>query len=142
MSNKFNMTFGETYKVLEDGYQEGYKQGKQDALASINNGRLQQKIVTPSNEIQVIKADDGYYGLSDVIVSPPVIDGEVLLEAINVAKNNINENVNSVKNNVDEAETSINNSLKVVIDFANGEIDKIVDERINERIAVDLGADY
>lgn len=47
---------------------------------------LQTKIVTPSKETQVIRADDGYYGLQEVIVNPPEIDGEVL-----------NENINSVK---------------------------------------------
>ena len=103
---------------------------------------LQTKIVTPSKETQVITADEGHYGLREVIVGAPAVDGDSLLEAINVAKNSINQNINSVNTNVDEAETSINDNLKIVIDFANGEIDKIVDERINERIAVDLGADY
>lgn len=44
---------------------------------------LQTKIVTPSKETQVVTADEGYFGLREVIVSPPVIDGDSLLEAIN-----------------------------------------------------------
>ena len=112
----------------------------------VKGARLQQKIVTPSKETQVIKADDGYYGLSDVIVSPPVIDGEGLLEAINNkisnAETSINQNIanaeTNINANIDETETNINDSLQVVIDYANGEIDRMIDERL----AVDLEADY
>ena len=50
---------------------------------------LQTKIVTPSKEIQVITADEGYYGLREVIVSPPVVDGDSLLEAINGISNEV-----------------------------------------------------
>lgn len=50
---------------------------------------LQTKIVTPSKETQVITADEGYYGLREVIVSPPVIDSEGLLEAINEISNEV-----------------------------------------------------
>ena len=49
---------------------------------NIPTHNLQTKIVTPSKETQVITADEGYYGLREVIVGAPVIDGDVLLEAI------------------------------------------------------------
>lgn len=50
---------------------------------------LQTKIVTPSKETQVITADEGYYGLREVIVGAPVIDGDSLLEAINGISNEV-----------------------------------------------------
>ena len=43
---------------------------------------LQTKIVTPSKETQVITADEGYYGLREVIVGANAITDE-LIEAVN-----------------------------------------------------------
>ena len=43
---------------------------------------LQTKIVTPSKDIQVITADEGYYGLREVIVGTNAITDE-LIEAVN-----------------------------------------------------------
>lgn len=43
---------------------------------------LQTKIVTPSKETQVITADEGYYGLREVIVGANSITDE-LIEAVN-----------------------------------------------------------
>ena len=47
---------------------------------------LQTKIVTPSKETQVITPDDGYYGLKEVIVNPPEIDGETIIDKIDELK--------------------------------------------------------
>lgn len=44
---------------------------------------LQRKIITPTKETQVVTPDEGYYGLSEVIVSPPTIDGDEILKAVN-----------------------------------------------------------
>ena len=43
---------------------------------------LQTKIVTPSKETQVITADEGYFGLREVIVGANSITDE-LIEAVN-----------------------------------------------------------
>lgn len=52
---------------------------------------LQTKIVNPSKETQVITADEGYYGLREVIVGPPVIDIDLLANEINSMKESITE---------------------------------------------------
>ena len=49
---------------------------------------LQTKIVTPSKEIQVITADEGYYGLREVIVGANAITDE-LIEAVNGFSNEV-----------------------------------------------------
>ena len=72
---------------------------------------LQTKIVTPSKETQVVTADEGYFGLREVIVSPPTVDGDSLLEAINSVNTNINNIGTSVNSNIDEAETNINSNI-------------------------------
>ena len=49
---------------------------------NVPSHNLQTKIVTPSKEIQVITADEGYYGLREVIVGANTITDE-LIEAVN-----------------------------------------------------------
>lgn len=90
---------------------------------------LQTKIVTPSKETQVITADEGYYGLREVIVSPPTVDGDSLLEAINSIKNNVDEvksdienSVNNINANIDGAKNNIENSVKTNLDNAETNI--------------------
>lgn len=52
---------------------------------------LQTKIVTPSKDIQVITADEGYYGLKEVIVSPPEVDIDLLANEINSMKESLTQ---------------------------------------------------
>ena len=52
---------------------------------------LQTKIVTPSKETQVITPDDGYYGLKEVIVNPPEIDGETIIDKIDEISQSLTE---------------------------------------------------
>lgn len=52
---------------------------------------LQTKIVTPSKETQIITADEGYYGLREVIVGAPVVDIDLLANEINSMKESITE---------------------------------------------------
>nr|DAR54932.1 MAG TPA: hypothetical protein [Caudoviricetes sp.] len=52
---------------------------------------LQRKIITPTKETQVVTADEGYYGLSEVIVSPPTIDGEEIIQKVNEISETLSE---------------------------------------------------
>ena len=52
---------------------------------------LQTKIVTPSKETQVITADEGYYGLREVIVGANAIDGDLLANEINDMKESLTQ---------------------------------------------------
>ena len=59
-----NVKEGETY-TIQKGY---YRGGTVSAVAGGGNYTLQNKEVTPSKVEQPITSDDGYYGLSEVIV--------------------------------------------------------------------------
>ena len=61
---------------------------------------LQTKIVTPSKETQVITPDDGYYGLKEVIVNPPEIDGETIIDKISNKLTETNQSINDLNNNL------------------------------------------
>lgn len=52
---------------------------------------LQTKIITPSKETQVVTPDEGYYGLREVVVSPPVIDGEEIINKVNEISETLSE---------------------------------------------------
>lgn len=52
---------------------------------------LQRKIITPTKETQVVTPDEGYYGLSEVIVSPPTIDGEEIIQKVNEISETLSE---------------------------------------------------
>lgn len=58
---------GETY-TIPAGYHDG--SGTVSGVAGGGNYTLQSKSVTPTKKQQAITSDDGYYGLSDVVVAP------------------------------------------------------------------------
>lgn len=58
---------GETYTIPK-GYHGGG--GTVSAVAGGGNYTLQSKSVTPTKAQQQVTSDDGYYGLSDVVVAP------------------------------------------------------------------------
>ncbi len=58
---------GETYNIPQ-GYHNG--SGTVSGVSGGGNYTLQSKTVTPTKTTQSIVTDDGYYGLSDVTVSP------------------------------------------------------------------------
>lgn len=77
---------------------------------------LQTKIVTPSKETQVITADEGYYGLREVIVSPPVIDIDILANEINSMKESLTDG-NATPNDIKLGKTAYVKGQKVVGSF-------------------------
>lgn len=58
---------GETYTIPK-GYHDG--SGTVSGVAGGGNYSLQSKTVTPTKQQQAIVSDDGFYGLSDVVVKP------------------------------------------------------------------------
>lgn len=77
---------------------------------------LQTKIVTPSKETQVITADEGYYGLREVIVGAPLIDGEEIINRVNEISDSINESYvggNATHNDILEGKEAFVKGKKV-----------------------------
>ena len=62
-----NVKEGETY-TIPAGYHDG--SGTVSGVAGGGNYSLQSKTVTPTKAQQSITSDEGYYGLSDVVVAP------------------------------------------------------------------------
>ena len=58
---------------------------------NVPSHNLQTKIVTPTKETQVVTPDEGYYGLREVVVSPPVIDGEEIINKVNEISETLSE---------------------------------------------------
>lgn len=67
---------------------------------------LQTKIVTPSKETQVITADEGYYGLREVIVGAQVVDTESISEDIDSMKLMLTDGANATPSDIKLGKTA------------------------------------
>ena len=77
---------------------------------------LQTKIVTPSKETQVITPDDGYYGLKEVIVSPPEIDGQQIIDKVDEISQSLTESYmggNATRNDIIEGKEAYVKGKKI-----------------------------
>lgn len=61
---------------------------------------LQTKIVTPSKETQVITADEGYYGLREVIVSSTPFNNDDVIEEIDNVKQMLTDGANATPEDI------------------------------------------
>lgn len=130
IENKGNVSVqireGETYTIPK-GLHSGA--GTVSAVAGGGNYALQSKEVIPTKNQQQITSDDGYYGLSDVVVQPipesyqdvsavtagasDVLAGKIIVDAQGVQK------VGSMKNNGDVSAT-IDGLTKISVSIPAG----------------------
>lgn len=103
---------GETYTIPK-GYHSGA--GTVSGVSGGGNYNLQSKIVTPTKAQQQITSDDGYYGLSDVVVNAipenyqdvssvtvkktEVLEGKIFVDSTGVSQ------IGQMKNNGDVSKT-------------------------------------
>lgn len=105
---------GETY-LIPRGYHSGA--GKVSGIAGGGNYSLQEKEITPSEEIQTVSSDNGYYGLSEVTVRAIPAQYQDISE-VTAIESDVLEKKSFVKSNGTMAEGTMKN---------NGYLEKTID---------------